>query len=207
MSKFSMDDAEQRGNKFNKAKALLGEHVCEVVNVREHAGFHGTFFYLDMKVLEGPSGAGFEFSWGCNPDLAKGGPGMPVTKARALDLGKIQAAVAACYGLPANKAGEVSTAVYQASIAQPSPLKGRKIKVSVLNSSNDKSYYVIAPYGAPPASAAEVPVPVAAPAAPSAPAAFPPAGWAQHPQNPAYYYKVGSTETPILEAELRARAA
>jgi hypothetical protein len=211
MSKFSMSDAQARENKYNTAKLLTGDHVCEIVNVRENTGFHGTFFHLDMKVIEGPSGAGFEFNWRINPDLAKGGAGMPVAKARALDLGKIQAAVAACYGLPANKAAEVSDAVYAASIAQPSPLKGRKVRVScrLVKGTTDKTYYVIEPFGQPPASAAELapaPVAPAVPAAVSAPA-FPPAGWAVHPQNPAYYYKVGSNETPILEAELRARAA
>lgn len=42
----------------------------------------------------------------------------------------------------------------------------------------------------------------AAPAVPAAPSAFPPAGWTQHPQNPAYWFM--GTEV-ITEAELRAR--
>lgn len=41
-----------------------------------------------------------------------------------------------------------------------------------------------------------------APAVPAAPAPFPPAGWQQHPQNPAYYHN--GVEV-ITEAELRAR--
>lgn len=42
----------------------------------------------------------------------------------------------------------------------------------------------------------------AAPGAPAAPAAFPPAGWKQHPDNPAYYYM--GTEV-LSEADLQAR--
>lgn len=41
-----------------------------------------------------------------------------------------------------------------------------------------------------------------APPAPVAPAVFPPAGWTQHPENPAYWYKGAEC---ISEAELRAR--
>lgn len=45
-------------------------------------------------------------------------------------------------------------------------------------------------------------VPTEAPAVPVAPATWPPEGWAQHPQNPAYWYK---GQECITEAELRAR--
>lgn len=41
-----------------------------------------------------------------------------------------------------------------------------------------------------------------APPAPVAPAVFPPAGWTQHPQNPAFWYK---DQEVLSEADLRAR--
>jgi hypothetical protein len=205
-----MREAEKPSEQFNKNKLLPGKHVCIVEDVRVRNGFYGKKFWLDFVVESGPSGAGYCASWGINPDEAKGGPGLPAAKARALDIGKMQAVVAACFGYPADQAGLIDDVTFNAAIARPvSPLKGRKIAIDVRSHVNKKGepgvFYVITPYELPeaPKASAAPSAPAAPPPAPSAPS-FPPAGWAVHPENPAYFYQPGKPTTPITEAQLRA---
>ncbi len=186
-----MNGAEAPRKSYNREKFTPGYHVCKVVNIREESGFHGTFFKIDLEVVEGPTGVGEERTWMINPDNAKGSAKMPVAKARALDIGKIQAAVAACYGYTAANAGMVDDAGYRAALAKEdgtrSPLVGRLLVVKAVKYKEDGIFLEFEPHPSA-IQAASSPTP-SVPTAPSAPAkAFPPAGWTQHPENADYYY-------------------
>ena len=202
--KFSMNDAQRQS--YNREKFLPGLHVCEVVNVRMESGFRGTFFKVDLKVLEGPTGVDAERTRMMDPDGAKSSPKMSKEKARSLDIGKIQACVAAMYGYEANKAGVITDAIFAASLAsdsKPSPLAGRKLSVNAREYAPGKVAVDFAPHGE---RATEPPAAVAPPPAPSAPAvvaapAFPPAGWTVHPENSSYFFKGSEV---LSEAQLRA---
>lgn len=208
---FQPSQGEAPGQQYNRQRLQPGEHICRVRDVREHNGYKGNGFFIDFEVVEGPSGVGFQSAYIVYPDNARGSAKVPVERARKLELGKIQVAVAACYGWDAKGAVQVTDPVYLASIARPvSPLRGRLIRVNSVSHTNQAGkqtvFYEVYPhldgYEAAPAPAAAAPS--SAPSAPAAPATFPPAGWAVHPQNPAYYWK--GTEC-ISESELRARAA
>jgi len=162
---FSMSGAKAPKKSYPKEKLVPGEHLCRVLNVREVDGHYGHAFFLDFEVVEGPSGKGFQHYHKVNPDDAKASGKMTATMARALEMGKIQQAVAAVYGFTAAQADKVDDEVYEASIAKDggfSPLRGRLIVVNCVPHINkaekeaalkegrqpvaNSSYYEILPY-------------------------------------------------------------
>jgi hypothetical protein len=122
---FSMKSAMPPKKTYSKEKLVPGRHLCRVLNVREKDGHYGHQFFLDFEVVEGPSGKGFQGYYKVNPDEAKGNTDSG---------GKMQKAVAAVYGYPAEQADKVDDAVYDKSIAQNpvSPLRGRLVVIEAI---------------------------------------------------------------------------
>lgn len=209
--KFSMSESELPGKRYNRERLLPGRHVCRVVDARYNEGFKGNFFILDFVVLSGPTPAGREASWLMDPSQAKGGVGVPAARARKLDIGRIKICIAACYGNTAEEADAlVDDQVYTASIARPiSPLAGRVIVVKAIAGKSGGVFYEFEPCH--PEEAAEalaaptpmqpVQAPSAAPATPPAPTtpAFPPPGWAVHPDNQAYVFNAATKQVVSVE--------
>ena len=203
----SMKDAKL-STKIERKKPQPGEHVCEVVNLRELSGYKGVGFWLDLKVLEGPSSAGFEFSWGMYPDSQKPGGALSVEDRKARDRGKIQAAIAAVMGYLIGEAGVVDDAVYSECVMKTtkpgeeiarSPLAGRKLTVKVLSyagSNGPTVYYEFFPISTEPKVDPAKLGSAATPPAPPAPPSAAPAGWTQHPENPRFYFNAtGAVKT------------
>jgi len=178
----------------NKDKAKPGRHLCIVRNLREIDGRGGHGFWADFEVVSGPSGEGFQFSWGVYPESARGNAKLTTAQVQDLERGKIQKIVAACLGYGTENQKLVDDKLYSSIVrtvkGEVSPAAGRHVVVDAVPYTSSKGatvYYTILPslthgvYGV-----AATPTP-AAPAAPSAPT-FPPAGWRQHPEDPAYYF-------------------
>lgn len=232
----SLKDAKIGKKKDEKREKLkLGRHLVRVVDMRQKETRECGFgFFLDFAVVAGPTQVNFEDTFKVFPEMARA-KGGKLTKAevKALDEGKIQIAVAAVGGYIKEAAGVVNQEYFDKATAVEeretdpearSPFVGALFEVECKGGSNDKGpyvYYEVLPYIADESVFGDVtkgaaPKTTAAPAATKAKAApaiakkaapaFPPAGWAVHPDDADYVFNA-ETEECIEATELRTRLA
>lgn len=204
MARFNISKAKEGSLGVNRNKLSPGKHLCKVLAVREHSGFHGDRVLVDFEAVDGPSGAGFPFTTQFSPENAQAQGKMTREKAIANDYLKMQVALAAMYGYGERDADEVTQEVFDASLTPhkgpqtPSPLVGRLVIVDAIATVNkngqDTVFYKYYPYDGEGQIPAGEPIratqPVAAPTAPVAAPQLPPAppglpaGWERHPNDP-----------------------
>jgi hypothetical protein len=231
----SMSEAKVGGNYNRNYKLPAGDYLTEVLNLRWKAdGFNAPRFFLDGKIIspapESGIPAGYEVAYSVCPDEARGGKGVTPAQAKAKDIGKIQVAVAACFGHPRSNASTVNQEAYEKAISQRpvSPLAGRLVvikSVAYVGKNGPTSYLEVYPVsawkGEIPAGFAPVelpetkPAPFEAKATPKAPPAapsvrrspsapFPPHPWKVHPEDPNYFWnEEDDTQDPVHVDDLK----
>lgn len=113
----------------DRQKLKPGTYTCTVVNAKlVDSVMLGQGFVLELVVDAGPHSIGEQADYSIFPDAPRKPSRMPPGKARELDLGKIQRAVAAAYGLPAARQFEVDDNKFAEAVKSAvSPLRGRKV--------------------------------------------------------------------------------
>lgn len=201
-----------------KFKLNKGRHVCEIFDMRyEDTRGYGLAFFLDFDVRRGPTPVGSRSTFEKYPDSVRpNGSDFTLEELKDREIGKIQVAIAAAAGFPADARHNVTNEYAARATAYPrnkanpgqkSPFAGHLIIVDAVESKNGKIYYEILPYSEEAAAdITEVIQPDAAPAAessapppaarvgvpqlpPKAAAVFPPAPWKIHPENDEYVYR------------------
>lgn len=176
----------------------IGE--CKVVQ-----GHHGVRFIVALTPVTEPSErelgvtptpVGSEASWSARLD----GPYPDIGK------GEVKAFVREALGLTKAEETQIDEAKMESIIGPAQILKGRRISTTAWNHQTKGGHTIVKhSWGQAQGGAAAAPTVPAAPPPPvpaPVPAAFPPAGWAQHPTNPTYYFK---GQEVLTEAQLRAR--
>lgn len=174
----------------------LGVHDVTLLSVREHKGEKGGLGVLVDVELDGRK-------YGYRIQLGGKFPEYGQRDVKAL--------CAAVLGIadPAKAADEITKAVVASILSADQPMRGKTFRVSVSEDTkldkNGKPYLRVRASVTPGTSDS---APTLAPAVPSIPAApaFPPSGWQVHPQNPAFYFRTGTTEV-LKEEDLRALVA
>lgn len=125
-----------------RPKLNPGYHLVECVSMCTAETDHGSAFFCNMRVVKGPTQAGYSADIAVFPDTARGGNGMPLAQAKALEEGKIQRCVAAVAGYPKEQANKVNQEFFTYAVPErkkgpdgkpltppPTPLAGRRFIV------------------------------------------------------------------------------
>lgn len=187
-----------------------GLHKCEISAVRETNGHKGDYVHFDLRVLEGPSAAGTEFTDSHSPENATGGGGLSRPQAVARDYLRLQIAVAAGYGYASSEADQVTQQVFDASVTPAdradvkSPLVGRIVLVDArqhtTRAGRQIMLYDILPYTGDDQRPVGKPIGAPTQAAKAAPPPPPPStsslpdGWQVHPSSPAHAWNPTTRE-------------
>lgn len=200
-----------------------GVHRCENVKVRFLSTNGDQYYIVDARIMETNSP---ETSVGSMHTYME----KLNTKYRESAMKTIKAHLAGSLGIDAEdsaRLSQINDAFVAHVVSEQNPLAGRpfEVRVSTVPQKGDpsktytKHYFGIPgtePLPAAPAQAQAPQMPTAAPQMPPqgfpglppmqtpqpAPT-FPPAGWQAHPQNPAYFWKPGTSMPAVSESDLR----
>ncbi len=130
---------QERGSNLTHA----GEHILEVVDIRENNGGLNTpggyGFFVDLKVISGPTAEGHLFTkkWFpmAAPQMGANGKTIPQNIKTERDFGAMKRWIGAFFGIDPKDAGklkaEITNVVLRNSVSangQETPLKGRRVK-------------------------------------------------------------------------------
>ena len=212
----------QPKKRYHREKLNPGKNEVVVKDVRWHAGFKGKGFFIDFVVErdDQPTEKGFEGAYMVYPDNVKPSGRMTREMAYAAELGKIQVAIAALYGLPESEAAQIDDDVFAASLSTAdakSPLIGARFIMNqvVYTNKEGRETSFGEPYPHPEGNGLTAGKPAAkaqpaAPAKPSSPAlpsktkrpsfeeAYTAAGYQVHPEDENYLFN--DTEVKLVSA-------